>query len=441
MKKRLYNRIPYRGRLLLRHNRLRRANRPPTYYFRGSIFVIAATLFVLFQFAVQLSSGEIVDGLMRSFHLSALGGAVLASSYYYVYVLLQVPAGMMTDSYGPRRLLSVGAFCCASGALLFANSEFIIEAVAGRLMMGLGGAFAFVGTASLISKWFPHRFFSRLVGALESISMLISLVATIQIAHLVQSSGWRTSIWIAGFLGIGITVVLWFVIRDAPPRAAPTSIPPAGQLWLELKDILKTRAAWANAFYSGLVYGVVTVFTAFWAIPYLRIEHHLDLVHATSYANATYIGIAIGCPLMGWLDSRLARRQWLLVSCSVMALVCILLVLFDTSLSLSLVGVFMVLLGLFSSAYIIPFTVGHQLATPYTKAASIGFVNTISVGTAPVFQVLVGFLLNHFAIHQNGHLSYTVLSYQLALLTVPIMLVGAAFCALFIPNQTKEFIE
>ncbi len=63
--------------------------------------------FVLFQFFLQLSSGEMVGGLMKSFGLTALGGGVLASAYYYIYVALQTPAGMLMDRYGPRLLLSL----------------------------------------------------------------------------------------------------------------------------------------------------------------------------------------------------------------------------------------------------------------------------------------------------------------------------------------------
>ena len=63
--------------------------------------------FVLFQFFLQLSSAEMIGGLMKSFSLNASGGSLLAGSYYYVYVLLQSPAGMMIDRYGPRRVLSV----------------------------------------------------------------------------------------------------------------------------------------------------------------------------------------------------------------------------------------------------------------------------------------------------------------------------------------------
>jgi len=118
------------------------------------VWLVAAS-FVLFQFCIQLTSGEMVGGLMKSFSLSALGAGFLASSYYYIYVLLQTPAGMLMDRYGPRRLLSIGAAVMMLGSLLFASAHSLTFAILGRVFMGGGAAFAFVGSINLISRWFP----------------------------------------------------------------------------------------------------------------------------------------------------------------------------------------------------------------------------------------------------------------------------------------------
>src|SRR3990167_9319057 len=108
MDKTIRHRIPRRGRFLMRYARMQFKKRIPTHYFLGSVFWIISGLFVFFQFALQLSSGEMVTGLMRSFNLTAFGAGVLASSYYYIYVSLQTPAGLLVDMFGPRRLLSAG---------------------------------------------------------------------------------------------------------------------------------------------------------------------------------------------------------------------------------------------------------------------------------------------------------------------------------------------
>src|ERR1700722_3069764 len=81
-----------------------------------------SAVFLLFQFFLQLSSADIVGGLMESFALNALGASVLASTYYYIYVTLQAPAGILVDRFGPRLLLALGAFVCAIGCLIFSTA-------------------------------------------------------------------------------------------------------------------------------------------------------------------------------------------------------------------------------------------------------------------------------------------------------------------------------
>src|SRR5690554_5562331 len=105
-----------------------------------------SAVFLLFQFFLQLSSADIVAGLMESFSLNALGAGLLASSYYYIYVILQAPAGILIDRFGPRRLLTLGAFVCGLGCWIFSMSLQLDWAVFGRLLMGTGAAFAFVGS-------------------------------------------------------------------------------------------------------------------------------------------------------------------------------------------------------------------------------------------------------------------------------------------------------
>src|SRR3989338_4587397 len=87
-----------------------------------SVWFVAA-IFVLFQLFLQLSSGEVISALMKSFTLTAFGGGVLISSYYYIYVLLQTPVGILMDRYGPRGTLSLGAFFICVGSLIFASAK------------------------------------------------------------------------------------------------------------------------------------------------------------------------------------------------------------------------------------------------------------------------------------------------------------------------------
>src|SRR5690606_4544886 len=85
-----------------------------------------------------------------------------------VYVVLQVPAGLMADRVGPRRSLLLGLASMALGVVLFAFAPNIALAVAGRVLIGLGDAVTFLNVIRLGALWFPRRRYA-LVRALTEI--------------------------------------------------------------------------------------------------------------------------------------------------------------------------------------------------------------------------------------------------------------------------------
>ncbi len=99
----------------------------------------------------------------------------MSGAYYYVYVVLQTPAGMLIDRFGARLILSLGALVCALGCGLFTVSHAIWITDVGRILMGGGSAFAFVGTLYLIGNWFPAAYFGMMLGLSDLIARYIGL--------------------------------------------------------------------------------------------------------------------------------------------------------------------------------------------------------------------------------------------------------------------------
>ncbi len=401
--------------------------------------------FVLFQFFLQLTSGEMVTGLMHSFSLSAFGGGVLASMYYYIYVTLQAPAGLLIDRFGPRRLLSLGAVVCGLGSLLFGLSQHLPLAIVGRLMMGAGAAFAFVGSLNVIAKWFPPHRFALMAAIAETVGMLGSVFGGFFLAELVLTVGWRHAmIDAAGILAI-IAALIWIVVRDIPPKSVPWAsllIPVQSSFKADLKALIGNRFAWMNGLYSGLMFSIVSVFVALWGVPYFQLAHHMSLMMATVSCNLMFIGVAVGGPIFGWLDSQIVHRRLLLGICALLSAALISVLIFVTSLSLFGVMGCMILLGLFASAYVLTFAIAGEIVPPHQRGTSLGFTNMLSVGTAPILQPLVG-LIMHLVAKHSGSLSdqYTVHDYQMALMVIPALVVVSAILVRWIPNRraVKDF--
>jgi MFS family permease len=394
-----------------------------------------STLFVLFQFFLQLSAGDIVSGLMHSYSLSACGAGFLAGSYSILYVIFQIPAGLLVDHFGPRRLLSVGAIVVMFGCCVFATAHVLVLAFIGRLMMGAGAAFAFVGCLYLIGTWFPPRRFGFMTSIAETFGMLGSIAGGIFLAAMVSVHGWRNCMLVAAILSVGLAVLLWAVIRDQPAQVTP---PPRRELKSFLpavKTLMSSRVAWFNGLYCGITFSVFTVVVALWGVPFMQLSHHLSLAQATSVCDVAFLGAAIGCPILGVLDIRYHLRHFMMSTGPLFAALFLCLIIYCPTMPLWLDYLLMLLMGISISNYMLNFVVANQIAEPHARAISIGFVNTFCVGTAPIFQPLVGYVLDRFAIHTAHGVVYNVHAYQWALSIIPLALIGSACLAFYLPKR------
>lgn len=394
--------------------------------------------FVLFQFFIQLSSGEIVNGLMQSFSLTALGGGLLASAYYYVYVSLQTPAGIMMDRYGPRVLLTLGSGVLALGCVIFASAHWLVVAFLGRMVMGGGAAFAFVGTMYLTDKWFPRERFAVMAGIVELAGMVGTLIGVLWLSYYVESLGWRVCMYYAAIVAAVWCVLLGVVVRDMPANRAPLRKAKIKRRVMPgIRVLIRRRVAWINGIYSGILFMLLTVFTALWALPYLQVTHHFSLLTATYFCCISYATMGICCPLIGWLDAKIKHRRYLMSAQAFIGFVSMMLLILLPTMSLWLLGVCMFMLGLASSGYLLTFAVANQIAATRIRTASIGFVNTLSVGMAPIFQPLIGLILYLLAAHDHPFdmKHYTVPEFQIALMVIPVCLAIATWLAWFIPSR------
>lgn len=430
------NKKHFEGSDKLAINALPPSGEIPRKSFGWLVWAISA-VFVLFQFFLQLTSGEIVNGLMKSFQLTALGGGLLASAYYYIYVVLQAPAGLLMDRFGPRRLLTMGAAVVFLGSFCFALAHYVFFALVGRILMGAGAAFAFVGSLSIAAKWFPIERFAIMASILETTGMLGSLIGGSLLAGLVMSLGWRDCIFIAtGFAGL-LVILLWSVVRDAPENVVHITSAPRGHFWEDIGALIKHKTAWINGIYSGLIFSVVTVFVALWAVPFFQIQHHVSLLMSSLMSNIVFLGAAMGSPVMGWLDSYYPIRRYLFVGSALTAATGLFLILYINNLSIPVVLTLMWMVGFSVSSYVLSFVVANEISTPLTRSTYLGFTNMISVGSAPLFQPLIGLFLYLFSKH-TGLMSAQGCSlhhYQLSLSLIPILVIIAAVLGFFIPKR------
>ncbi len=185
------------------------------------LIVSTAGFFYFFQLVLQSLPSVIRDGLVVDFSLSQAGFGGLSSSFYYPYILLQVPAGLLALRFGARKLLLAGITLCALSSFVTAFSREFIWVEIARTLTGLGSAPTFVCTMVLATRWFPPAMLAILISLIETLGMLGPALGQEILGWIVQTAGWRTGMMVCGWFGVLLFVLILIFVRNSPNPEQP----------------------------------------------------------------------------------------------------------------------------------------------------------------------------------------------------------------------------
>ncbi len=393
---------------------------------RLGIWLIGVS-FVLFQFFLQLSSGVVIGSIMHDMHLSALTAGILSSALYIVYTSLQIPVGILFDKQNTRTLMAVNALLCSIGCFVFAASYSLFGLFVGRLLIGTGSAFAFIGLSHLLRQHYPLRQFAFMIGLSETLGFAATVIGMIAMGTLIATCGWRGFINTAGTVGVLIAFLSWKYIPNSYPQ-----IQPARHYGKQLLQILTNGKAWINGFFVGLTFTVVTAFGALWAVPFIQVKLGCNLQQASMINAVFFLGTALSCPLFGVLATQLSKRRPLILSSCLSTSTLLLVLLYMPIKSHLLMGLLMFLMGICCGAYMLAYTIANELAPAGSLSTCTGFTNMLAMITTPLLQPLIGYLLD--VLNNTG--VYTLANYQIALLTIPVSLIIACILVFFLPEKS-----
>jgi len=396
---------------------------------KSIVIWLTGVSFVLFQFSLQLSSGVIIGSIMHEMQLSASTTGWLGSSFYFVYTGLQIPAGLLFDKKKSHVILSLSAVICSLGCFIFAQSHALPGLFLGRILIGTGSAFAFVGLSHLLRKHFPPQKFALMIGLSETLGFFATTAGIIGMGAFISHWGWRPIIYSAAAIGLMISFFCWKKIPDSPPNA-----PEHVSFKSQLISTLFTWKLWFNGIFAGLGFAVVTVFGALWAIPFIQVKFACNMTLASAISSSFFIGTAISCILFGVLPAHVKNRRLLIQGSCLATAFTLIILLYLPGQSIVTVTSLMFLSGLFCGGYLLAYTISNELATKESMSTATGLTNTLAVLSAPVLQPVIGYFLD--LLNPSKH--YTLGDYQIALLTIPIGLIIAFFICFFLPQGNEK---
>ncbi|STX52604.1 major facilitator family transporter [Legionella busanensis] len=422
------------------------SNSNKRYFLSAWLICGLGAIYYSYEYLLRISPSVMEPALRAHFHLSATGFGFLSAFYYYAYVPMQVPVGILLDRFGPRRLLTFACFVCAIGTFLFASTSIVWVAALGRFLVGFGSAFAFVGVLKLATIWLPEDKLALVSGLAAALGTIGAMLGDNLLGEFVTKIGWRPTVEMTAYFGLFLAIILWLGIRDKnKAEGASGTIASFHKSMIDLGIIIKNKQMWINGAIGCLVYLPTTVFAELWGIPYLKHAHHLTTASADFANSLLFLGFTVGAPLMGFISDKIKRRKLpLLIGASGAAIV-MMAVLYIPNLNELSIQILMFMLGLFYSAQCIVFAVGRELSPNEAAGTAMALTNMIVMFGAMFLQPLVGRLLDFsLASHANIvisadklgfgklHSLYTADDYQFALSVIPLGIIIAAILTFFL---------
>lgn len=258
-----------------------------------------------------------VDAIER-FDVDASRIAVFTSVQIGVYAFAQIPVGMLTDRFGPRKMLVVGAIIMAVGQVILAFSTSYWVAIIARVFIGAGDATAFLSVMRILPYWFPLKktpLFTQMTAAIGQTGQFLSAVPFLALLH---GPGWTPAFLSLGALGIIIALAAWVAVADSPEawaaaekgtkkekKPAPDRMP-IGTL---LATVFREPLCWQGFFnhYASMMPQIV--FTLLWGVPMMTLGMGLSPSTVGMVLSINVVASMVAGPILGPISARMGSNR------------------------------------------------------------------------------------------------------------------------------------
>lgn len=328
--------------------------------------------------------------IKAEFNLDYAQAGLVVSAFSIPYALSQLPAGLITDKIGAKRMITISIVGIGICGILVGLSQSYAMMLVFLGMMGLVGGGYHPSAPPLIASTVPPNirgkaFGFHLIGGNSSF-FLAPLIG----AGIASAWGWRGS-----FLGLAVPTILfgivfYFIIsRTIKPRfeAAETKTSPA----------LKQAPNWKFQLVlflclTAVVSALSMSSTSFIAV-FAQDHFMISAAAAAAYVGLNNFGGIWAGPLGGYLSDRIGQIPTMLISCIGMAPIIFLLVLVPYG------APFVVLLLLWGglNSIRLPTTESFIMTnvSPSRRSTFLGIYYFTSQHSSGIFTPLLGLMIDH----------------------------------------------
>jgi MFS family permease len=275
-----------------------------------SVGVVAYVLAVMQRTTFGVSGLDAAD----RFGVSPSALSVFVFVQVSVYLLAQLPAGLLVDRFGARTMLVASATLLAAGQALLAVTTALPVVVLARVLVGVGDAIVFVGVLALLPRWFPARRVPLVTQVTTILCQLGQILSAVPFLALLHAAGWSAAFGAAAAAGALVAVLTAVVVRDAPGPVVRVPMASVGEVLGRVREVWRRPGTRLGVFSHAATQFSMNVFTLLWGVPWLVSTQGLSPGAAGGLVSLFVLCTVAFGPLFGMLTTwRPLRRSRLVL--------------------------------------------------------------------------------------------------------------------------------
>jgi len=401
------------------------------------VVFLTGMLYYCFAYLLRVYPSVMEGHLLSRFDAPVRDFGFITGFYYLAYAPMQLFVGVTVDRIGARQSLLRGCLIACLGVFIFASTRSFEIALAGRFLIGLGAAFAYVTALKIATLWLPRRFFATATGFVTGGGMIAAIFTDNYLTHLIHNSGFHRALYFPLYAGVFVFLCIFLMARNkknTPEEIKHSNIAYTGsyrQLLLQLWGIAKMPQMWLIGIVGALLYLPSSVFVDAWAIPFLKTARHFTSAEAAVGASVTLAGWIISSFVTGYLSDRLHTRKIPLLIAAVGAAFISSAIIFIPISQPSTMYILLFLLGVCCGPHPLCFALSKENCPVEISGTAVSFANFLIMLGGMLLQPAVGeflSMLKHGA--KIMPTAYTNVDFAIALSIIPIGLIVAFFLVL-----------
>ena len=359
-------------------------------------------MFMLLHQADKLLIGPLTTPIMETFGINKAQMGAVFTGALVVGAILYPLWGYLYDRYARSKLLAVASFLWGSTTWLSAIVPTYPAFLATRASTGIDDS-SYPGLYSLISDYFGPRVRGRIYGLLQIAMPLGYILGMVMAAALRDVVGWRGVFYITGSLGVLLSVLIFFGVREVPRGKSEPELADLEQIGIHRFDWKialglfrkpSLRILFVQGFFGVFPWNVIT----YWFFNYLETERGYSTDAASMAMAVAVLVLACGYFAGGAAGDFLFKRtvRGRLIVCTIAVLLGAILLVPTLYVPLESQGLFLVMLSL--TALFIPFASPNVISTVYdvtlpevrsTALAIQYFIESAGAALAPLMAGLI----------------------------------------------------